>query len=154
MAFVYTVKSGGGNGNPLQYSCLDNPMERRAWQAIVHEVTKSQIWLKQLNNNNNNILWNNHKICLINIYHHTVINYYFVVRTFQIYSPSKFQIYNTVLITRVTMLYIPFMSHLFYSWKSVAFDLIHLFCSNPILLLTTNMFSEYIFLVSRLYEQY
>jgi len=82
-------------------------MERRAQQAIVHEVTKSQTRLKQLNNNNNNILWNNHKICLINIHHHTVINYYFVVRTSKIHSPSKFQIYHTVLLTRVTMLYIP-----------------------------------------------
>ena len=30
-----------GNGNPLQYSCLDNPMDRGAWQATVHGVTKS-----------------------------------------------------------------------------------------------------------------
>ena len=33
---------GEGNGNPLQYSCLGNPMERGAWRAAVHEVTKSQ----------------------------------------------------------------------------------------------------------------
>ena len=33
---------GGGYGNPLQYSCLENPMERGAWGAIVHGVTKSQ----------------------------------------------------------------------------------------------------------------
>ena len=31
-----------GNGNPLQYSCLKNPMDKGAWQATVHEVTKSQ----------------------------------------------------------------------------------------------------------------
>ena len=31
----------GGNGNPLQYSCLENPMDRGAWQAIVHGVVKS-----------------------------------------------------------------------------------------------------------------
>ena len=31
---------GEGNGNPLQYSCLENPMNRGAWQAIVHGVTK------------------------------------------------------------------------------------------------------------------
>ena len=36
---------GGGNGNPLQYSCWDNPMERGAWQAIVHGSTNSQTWL-------------------------------------------------------------------------------------------------------------
>ena len=33
---------GEGNGNPLQYSCLENPMDRRVWRAIVHGVTKSQ----------------------------------------------------------------------------------------------------------------
>ena len=32
----------GGNGNPLQYSCLENPMDRGAWWATVHGVTKSQ----------------------------------------------------------------------------------------------------------------
>ena len=30
-----------GNGNPLQFSCLENPMGREAWQATVHEVAKS-----------------------------------------------------------------------------------------------------------------
>ena len=39
---------GGGNGNPLQYSCLENSMDRRAWQAIVHESTKSQDTTEQL----------------------------------------------------------------------------------------------------------
>ena len=33
---------GEGNGNPLQYSCLENPMDRGAWQAAVHRVSKSQ----------------------------------------------------------------------------------------------------------------
>ena len=37
---------GEGNGNPLQYSCLENPMGRRAWQAIVHGVAKSQTQLR------------------------------------------------------------------------------------------------------------
>ena len=32
---------GKGNGNPLQYSCLGNPMDRGAWQATVHQATKS-----------------------------------------------------------------------------------------------------------------
>ena len=34
--------SGGRNGNPLQYSCLENSMDRGAWQATVHRATKSQ----------------------------------------------------------------------------------------------------------------
>ena len=33
---------GGGHGNPLQYSCLENPMERGAWQTTVHGVTQSR----------------------------------------------------------------------------------------------------------------
>jgi len=32
---------GGGNGNPLQYSCLENSMDREAWWATVHGVAKS-----------------------------------------------------------------------------------------------------------------
>ena len=36
---------GGGHGNPLQYSCLDNPMDRGTWWATVHAVTKSRTWL-------------------------------------------------------------------------------------------------------------
>ena len=34
---------GGGHGNPLQYSCLENPMDREAWQATVHGVTESDM---------------------------------------------------------------------------------------------------------------
>ena len=33
----------GGNGNPIQYSCLENSIDRGAWQAIVHRVTKSDM---------------------------------------------------------------------------------------------------------------
>ena len=39
---------GEGNGNPLQYSCLENPMDRGAWWATVHRVTKSWTWLSDL----------------------------------------------------------------------------------------------------------
>ena len=38
---------GGGNGNPLQYSCLENPMDRGAWRATVHGVAKSQTQLSE-----------------------------------------------------------------------------------------------------------
>ena len=39
---------GGGHSNPLQYICLENPMDRGAWQAAVHGITKSQTQLKRL----------------------------------------------------------------------------------------------------------
>ena len=39
---------GGEQGNPCQHSCLQNPMDRGAWQATIHSVTKSWTQLKQL----------------------------------------------------------------------------------------------------------
>ena len=39
---------GGEHGNPLQCSCLENPMDKGAWWAMVHRVMKSQTGLKQL----------------------------------------------------------------------------------------------------------
>ena len=39
---------GEGNGNPLQYSCLENPTDRGAWGATVHGIAQSQTQLKQL----------------------------------------------------------------------------------------------------------
>ena len=38
---------GGRHGNPIQYSCLENPMDRGAWQTTVHRVAKSQTRLKR-----------------------------------------------------------------------------------------------------------
>ena len=38
---------GGGHGNPLQHSCLQNPMDRGAWWATVHRVAKSRTQLKR-----------------------------------------------------------------------------------------------------------
>ena len=46
--------AGGGNGNTLQYSCLENSMHRGAWRATVHEVTKSQIRLSYCTNTSGN----------------------------------------------------------------------------------------------------
>ena len=43
---------GAGNGNPLHYSCLGNPMDRRAWWAVVHGVAKELDMTYQLNNHN------------------------------------------------------------------------------------------------------
>ena len=44
---------GGGDGNWLQYSCLENSMDRGVWQATVHMVAQSQILLKQLSTHTN-----------------------------------------------------------------------------------------------------
>ena len=42
---------GGGNGNPLQCSCLGNLMDRGAWQATVHGIAKESDLTERLNNN-------------------------------------------------------------------------------------------------------
>ena len=42
-----------GNDNPLQYSCLENPMDRGAWRATVHGVIKESDATLRVNNNNN-----------------------------------------------------------------------------------------------------
>jgi len=42
---------GGWHGNPLQYFCLENPMDRGAWWAIVHELTKELDKTEQLSTN-------------------------------------------------------------------------------------------------------
>ena len=47
---------GGGHENPLQYSCLENSMDRGSWRATVHRVTKSQTWLRPLSTHTLNIL--------------------------------------------------------------------------------------------------
>ena len=39
------LRTGEGNGNPLQYSCLENPVDGRSWQATFHGVAKSQTQL-------------------------------------------------------------------------------------------------------------
>ena len=44
---------GEGNGSPLQYSCLENSMDRGAWWAIVHGVAKESEMTKRLSNNKN-----------------------------------------------------------------------------------------------------
>ena len=65
---------GGGNGNPLQYSCLGNSMDRGAWRATVRGVAKSHIQLKQLSvdkDSTNTIIKTDFTIIL----HHTKVLY-------------------------------------------------------------------------------
>ena len=45
---------GEGNGNPLQYSCMENPMDGGAWEAAVHGVAQSRTRLKRRSNSNSN----------------------------------------------------------------------------------------------------
>ena len=53
---------GGGHGNPFQYACLKNAMDRRVWQATVHKVAKNWTQLKQLSMH----AWYQFSSCIIN----------------------------------------------------------------------------------------
>ena len=60
--------TGEGNGNPLQYSCLENSMDRGAWRATVHGVAKNQAWLSNyhsigLTSEEPACQWRRHKRC-------------------------------------------------------------------------------------------
>ena len=57
--------SGGGNSSPLQYSCLGNHMDRGAWWATVHGVTKESDKTQRLSNNNNKIETGPSRVLLI-----------------------------------------------------------------------------------------
>ena len=48
---------GGGQGNPLQYSCLKNPTDRGTWRAMVHRVAKSHRGLKWLSSRSSNVIY-------------------------------------------------------------------------------------------------
>ena len=50
-AVAETRSPGEGHSNQLQYSCLENPIDRGAWQAAVHRIVQSQTWLKRLSRN-------------------------------------------------------------------------------------------------------
>ena len=60
----------GGNGHPLQYSCLENPVDREAWWATVHGVTNSRTRLKQLSTHTTlkTLLFRIYSLCEYNIY--------------------------------------------------------------------------------------
>ena len=49
--------TGEGNGNPLQYSCLENPMDGGAWWAAIYGVSQGQTQLKQLSSSSKNTYW-------------------------------------------------------------------------------------------------
>ena len=66
-------RSGEGNGNPLQYSCLENPRDRGAWWAAVYGVAQSRIWLKRLSSSSsimssaNSESFTSHSICCCSV---------------------------------------------------------------------------------------
>ena len=89
----------GGNGNPLQYSCLENPMDRGTWWATVQKVTKSWTWLRiQHAHADQNMVHGCCSIFLINEYWYfpannlPTVSYYFLLffKSFYFFICSEF----------------------------------------------------------------
>ena len=81
MVCIYKILfclGGEGNGNPLQYSCLENPRDGRAWWAAIYGVAQSWTRLKQLSSTSSSILsWSQIFICMcvcVCVYTHTIID--------------------------------------------------------------------------------
>ena len=55
LEYLILLSFGEGNGNPLQYSCLENPMDAGAWWAAVYRVAESQTRLKRLSSSSRQI---------------------------------------------------------------------------------------------------
>ena len=70
---------GGGNGNPLQCSCLENPRDGGAWWAAIYGVTQSQTWLKWLSSSSRKYKRKcKHEHCILELRNtEEYINYYF-----------------------------------------------------------------------------
>ena len=82
---------GEGNGNPLQYSCLENPMDREAWWATVHGVAKELDMTQQLNNSNTCVCITDSLCCTEETLksHYTSIKMLFKIPKFQARTWSR-----------------------------------------------------------------
>ena len=86
---------GGRHGNPLQYSCLENPMDRGAWQATVHRFAKNQTSLKGLSTQEQLIFrveqkneiqsYQLSRICLRSVTFSLYFSLFFIGRRYQLY---------------------------------------------------------------------
>ena len=96
---------GGGHGNPLHCSCLQNPMDREAWWVLVHRVPKSQTWLKQLSIH----AWRKNTWESIKSMHRSVfsLNFYFIFYFFKKLKYGCFTVFQVY--SKVNQLYIIYM---------------------------------------------
>ena len=90
---------GGGNGNPLQYSCLEDPMDTGAWQATAQRAAKSRTWLTRLSTDmHTRLIW------LIWMEKRSSLSKFSPFILFQSHSPAVFPSYYTfkIVLVRIT----------------------------------------------------
>lgn len=115
---------GERNGQSVQFSCLGSSMNRRAWQAIIHTITKELNTTKWLNNNITSYSYH-FLSSLLSILHSFLPSSFsfFLVRTLMIYPVSKFQEQNTILLNAFILIYIRSPNLLIlYTWNFVLLD--------------------------------
>ena len=83
---------GGGHSNPFQYSCLENPMDRRAWWAIVYRVAKSQTPLKQFSTaqHDTSESYHNSYVHTINLFFCLFVLLVFLIDLYSLYLDCNF----------------------------------------------------------------
>ena len=88
--------SGEGHGNPLQYSCLENPMDRGAWRATIHGAAKSRTRLRDLHSHFHLHLFIGYlqhalmaKVRLLKIIKYYVVEVHLRIGIFHHYPPSE-----------------------------------------------------------------
>ena len=79
----------GGHGNPLQYSCLENHMDRGAWKTIVHGVAKSQTQLKQLNTDVHTLTVLLSQVTVKNTFHIPMLSFFAFLRWGLVSHPQR-----------------------------------------------------------------
>ena len=92
---------GEGNGNPLQYSCLENPMDGAAWWAIVNGVAKSQTQLSDFTSL---------------MYHKTLCKVLYSTMSFEIWSYYNSQQDICLVSNRMPVIYLSVWTHHFWGW--------------------------------------
>ena len=78
LKWTCTYTPGGGHGNSLQYSCLENPIDRGAWRAAVQWVAESQTWLKQLSTCTHTHTHSDMVEWVGSLYHLTVLQWFYL----------------------------------------------------------------------------
>ena len=109
--FPFSAKSGEGNGNPLQCSCLENPRDGGAWWAAVYGVAESWTWLKRLSSSSSAKGSTTHRgsikmLCNIPPYFHPFIFYWYYLHKIECidHRSSIWWILTAVWASRVMLL--------------------------------------------------
>ena len=108
---------GEGNGNPIQYSCLENPKDRGAWWAAVYGVAQSQTWLMWLSSSSSRVLLISVIVLSLNVYSLILLGLCLLILAFSSVCFQGFLIIFTIIILNSFSGSLPISSS--FIWTSV-----------------------------------